>query len=228
MDKDTGLELLEKTKIIAVVHGIEREQILPLIEALYEGGIRLVQIPLNTLGSFYMLKDAAKQWGRSMFIGAGAVLDAKDAKEAAEAGAGFLATPHVDKRTIEFGLEERLPVWAGGLTPTEIVKAWKTGAEAVRLFPVSPLGAAYAEEIKQSFNHIPLIAGGHIHPGNIAAYLRAGCTGCEIYSNLLGGVPEGGRRSFEAITEEAAKLVSRVKHDLNPAARKDLSEQVHV
>jgi 2-dehydro-3-deoxyphosphogluconate aldolase/(4S)-4-hydroxy-2-oxoglutarate aldolase len=147
---------------------------------LYEGGIHALEIPLNTVGAYYLIKDLRKQLPKKALIGAGAVLDVADAKAALEAGASFLFAPGTDKKVIQFGREENIPVYAGAVTPTEVIKAWKYGAGGVRLFPAASLGAAYAAEIRNELGHIPLVAAGGIGRAQAADYIRAGCDAVSI------------------------------------------------
>jgi 2-dehydro-3-deoxyphosphogluconate aldolase / (4S)-4-hydroxy-2-oxoglutarate aldolase len=217
MERGEGLELLEKTRIMAIVSGVERDRVIPLTEALYEGGIRSLEVALHSVGAFYMIKDLKKHFGKKLFIGAGTVLDVKDAQTAVEAGASFFSAPNADKRVIQYGTEDHIPVYAGALTPTEVVKAWKAGAEAVRLFPVSTFGPAYVRELKDTLGHIPLLAAGGIHEGNAADYLRAGCKGigmdaAQLYHQEL---PAG---DYQAIRSRAAGLTAAVQAALGDAA----------
>lgn len=214
MDREQGLELFEQTRIIAIVRGVDRERILPLAEAMYDGGIRMLEVTLNSVGAYYMIKDLVKHLGKTMFIGAGTVLDTKDAKAALEAGASFLVTPNTDKRVIHYGAEENIPVYPGALTPTEVVKAWKSGAAAVKLFPASAFGPGYVKELMGPLSHIPLLAVGGVHEGNAAAYLRAGCRGIGIGSSVINRkeLLEG---NYEAIRNRAAVMTAVVRETLD-------------
>ncbi|WP_438447940.1 bifunctional 4-hydroxy-2-oxoglutarate aldolase/2-dehydro-3-deoxy-phosphogluconate aldolase [Gorillibacterium sp. sgz5001074] len=210
MDREEGLELFEKTRTVVIVRGVERDKILPLAEALYEGGIRMLEVTLNTVGAYYMIKDLHKHLGRKMFLGAGTVLDTSDAKAAAEAGASFFVTPNTDKRVIQYGVEENLPVYPGALTPTEVAKAWKSGATAVKLFPASTFGPGYVKELMGPYSHIPLLAVGGVHEGNAAEYLRAGCRGIGVGSAVINR-QELAAGDYEALSKRAAALIGTVR-----------------
>lgn len=210
MDREEGLQLFEETRIIVIVRGIEREKIVPVAEALYEGGIRMLEVTLNTVGAYYMIKDLNKQLGRKMFLGAGTVLDTKDAEAALDAGASFLVTPNTDKRVIRFGLEENIPVYPGALTPTEVLKAWKSGATAVKLFPASAFGPGYVKELAGPYGHIPLVAVGGVNESNAADYFKAGCKGIGIGSLVLNREEiEAG--DYEAVRDRAARVTALVR-----------------
>ncbi|WP_181592699.1 bifunctional 4-hydroxy-2-oxoglutarate aldolase/2-dehydro-3-deoxy-phosphogluconate aldolase [Paenibacillus sp. YN15] len=175
MERGEAAELLKKTGMIASLRGADRDRLAAAAQWLYEGGIHALEIPLNTVGAYYLIKDLRKQLPKKALIGAGAVLDAADAKAALEAGASFLFTPGIDKKVIRFGQDVKVPVYAGAATPTEVIKAWKYGAGGVRLFPAVSLGPGYAAELRHELGHIPLIAAGGIGRAQAAEYIRAGC-----------------------------------------------------
>lgn len=210
MNREEGLKLLDQTGIMTIVRGIDRSAILNVAEALYEGGIRVMEVALNTVGAFYMIKDLNKQFGKKMFIGAGTVLDTNDAKAALEAGAAFFVAPNTDKRVIGYACEENVPVFPGAFTPTEIVRAWKAGATAIKLFPTSSLGIGYVKELMGPLGHIPMLAVGGVHADNAADYLRTGCRGIGVASAVLDldAIREG---RYEAVRERAALFSGRVR-----------------
>lgn len=208
MKREEGLELLEKTRIIAVIRGVERERILRVAEALLAGGIRAVEITLNTVGAYYAIKDLQKEFGKKLFIGADNVLDTQDVKAAAEAGASFFVTPITDKKVIEYAVEEDIPIFPGAFTPTEVVKAWKAGATAVNIFPTSPYGLSYVKELLGSLSHIPLVATGGINEDNIADFIRAGCRGVGVGSAVI-NPEEIAKGNYEWVKERAAALIAK-------------------
>lgn len=210
MNREKGLELLEATRTIAIVRGVDRADILRLADALWEGGLRVMEVTLNTVGAYYMIKDLRKKFGSRMFIGAGTVLDTKDAKAALEAGASFLVTPHADKRVIGFASDENVPVFPGAMTPTEVVKAWKAGATAVKIFPTASLGIGYVKELMGPLGHIPMLAVGGVNEHNAADYIRAGCRGIGVGSSIvhMESIRQG---RFDAIAERASRLTAAVQ-----------------
>lgn len=220
MNREESQELFENTRTFAIVRGVERERILKLAEAVYEGGIRMMEVTLNSVGAFYMIKDLQKHFGKKLGIGAGTVLDVKDAKAAAEAGASYFTTPNTDKRVIQFGAEENIPVYAGAMTPTEVVRAWREGAAAVKLFPASSLGAGYVKELLGPLGHIPLIAVGGVSECNAADYLRAGCKGIGIDVASI-CQRELHVEDFDMVRSRLAGLMADVKATLGAIAEAD-------
>jgi len=143
-------------------------------------------------------------------IGAGTVLDLRMAKEAVAAGATYLISPNLDESVIAFGAERGLSVWPGVMTPTEIVRAWKVGAEAVKVFPMASLGVEYLKEIRAPLDHIPMIATGGVDLTTIRSYFEAGAAAVGMGSKLLNKEwIEAG--NFERLTDNARRYVEIVR-----------------
>lgn len=207
MSRKEGIQLFEGSKASAIAYGVDRDKAEAYAEALYHGGITTIEVPLNAIGSFYMIRDLKKRFGKKMLIGAGNVLDVKDAKDAEEAGASFLAAPNADKRVMKFAASRDLPFLAGALTPEEIVHAWRAGAAFIRLFPASVFGPGYAGQLHMALGHIPLLAAGGIQEDNAADYLRAGCRGVCI-GDARFNQEKLEVNDYDAITAQAVALTN--------------------
>ncbi|REK52877.1 MAG: 2-dehydro-3-deoxyphosphogluconate aldolase [Thermobacillus sp.] len=204
------LELLLKERIVAIVRGLEGEAADRAAEALVGGGIRLVEVTMNTPGALKTIAGWREKFDGRAAIGAGTVLDLQMAKEAAAAGAMYLISPNLDEEVIAFGAERGLSVWPGVMTPTEIVRAWKAGAEAVKVFPMASLGVGYLAEIRAPLDHIPMIATGGVDLTTIRSYFEAGAAAVGIGSRLLNRewIKAG---DFERLTDNARRYVEIVR-----------------
>ena len=207
MNREQGLIEIERTRIIAIVRGVQENHILSLADALLKGGITVMEVTLNTPGALRMISELQDKSGQHMFIGAGTVLDLEDAKKAVQAGASFLVTPNMDEEVIRHASAEGIPIFPGAMTPTEIVKAWKAGATAVKVFPSASLGLTYIKELMGPLDQIPLIAVGGVTEENIKQFLNIGCYGLGIGGSLINLKEiEAGR--FDWITDKAASLLA--------------------
>ncbi|KQX47108.1 MULTISPECIES: bifunctional 4-hydroxy-2-oxoglutarate aldolase/2-dehydro-3-deoxy-phosphogluconate aldolase [unclassified Paenibacillus] len=207
MNREQGLKEIERTRIIAIVRGVQETHILSLADALLTGGITVMEVTLNTPGALRMIRELQDKSGQRMFIGAGTVLDLEDAKKAVHAGASFLVTPNMDEEVIRWASTEGIPIFPGAMTPTEIVKAWKAGATAVKVFPSASLGLTYIKELMGPLDQIPLIAVGGVTEENIKQFLNIGCYGLGIGGSLINLKEiEAGR--FEWVTDKAASLLA--------------------
>lgn len=185
MEREQGLGLLERTGLVAIVRGIPREEIVRVAEALYLGGIRVMEVTMNTEGAAAMIGALCAAWGDRIWIGAGTVTGVKEADEAAAAGARFYVTPNVNRDVIEHGLSRGMGICAGAMTPTEIVQAHAAGADIVKIFPCGSLGASYMKELQGPLGHIPMMAVGGITADNAGDYLRAGARAVGVGGNLV-------------------------------------------
>jgi 2-dehydro-3-deoxyphosphogluconate aldolase/(4S)-4-hydroxy-2-oxoglutarate aldolase len=202
---------LEKDKMIAIIRGLTADQAGKTARALFNGGIRFIEVTMNTPGATSMIADWRSTYIEKMFVGAGTVLDLGMAKEAIAAGAQFLVTPNTDAEVIEYALSKEMEVFPGALTPTEIVNAWKLGARAVKLFPMASLGLKYLQEIRAPLDQIRLIPTGGVNLDNINDFLEAGAFACGLGNHLVDRTRiQAGQ--YEELTKLAAAYVRAVSN----------------
>ena len=210
MIREKGLQEIERTRIIAIVRGVEEQHIAFVAEALLQGGVTVMEITLNTPGALSMISRLQDKLGDQMYIGAGTVLDLDDAKRAIDAGAAFIVTPNTDEEVIRFAHSQQIPIFPGALTPTEIVKAWKAGATAVKVFPSASLGLTYIKELMGPLSHIPMMAVGGVTEENIREFLQIGCYGLGIGGSLI-HLPSIQAGNYAWIADKAARLLAASK-----------------
>lgn len=185
LTREVGLQLLEATKIIAIVRGVPEDSILQLAQALSDGGVKIMEVTLNTPGAPDMIHNLQEHYGDSMWIGAGTVLTEDDARVAHEAGASFFITPNVDVDVIRYGVKHGIDVMPGAMTPTEILTAHRAGATMVKVFPSGSLGPGYFKDVRGPLPQVPLMAVGGVNVDNAAAFLAAGAKGLGIGGYLV-------------------------------------------
>ncbi|GFZ90615.1 2-dehydro-3-deoxy-phosphogluconate aldolase [Paenibacillus marchantiophytorum] len=210
MNREKGLLEIERTRIIAIVRGVEEQHMAFVADALLQGGVTVMEITLNTPGALTMIAQLQEKLGDQMYIGAGTVLDLDDAKRAIAAGAAFIVTPNTDEEVIRFAHSQQIPIFPGALTPTEIVKAWKAGATAVKVFPSASLGLTYIKELMGPLSHIPMMAVGGVTEENIHEFLQIGCYGLGIGGSLI-NLPQIQAGNYAWITDKASRLLAASK-----------------
>lgn len=204
------MQSLQREKIVAIIRGISAESGDATAKALAEGGIVFLEVTLNTDGALGMISRFREQYGDRMRIGAGTVLDLGQAKEAIAAGAEYIISPNLDEEVVYHGVEQGVEVWPGTMTPTEIVRAYKAGASAVKVFPMGSLGIGYLKEIRAPLGHIPMVATGGVNLQNIRSVLDAGAIAVGLGGNLVDKqlVKDG---KFDALAELARSYVNEVQ-----------------
>lgn len=181
----TLMQLLSEHQIIAIMRGTPEDKADAAAQALFEGGIVLLEVTLNTAGALGMISRFRERYAGRMRIGAGTVLDLDQAKQAVKAGAEYLISPNLDEEVIHYGIQQGIEVWPGVMTPTEITRAYKAGASAVKLFPLGSMGMNYLKEIRAPLGHIPMIATGGVNLQNIRTVLDAGAVAVGLGGNLV-------------------------------------------
>lgn len=214
--KNEVINAIKTEKMIVIVRGVEREKLIPLAEAMYDGGIRLMEITYSadksvsdedTAKNIEML---AKHFDGKMFIGAGTVLTESQVELTKKAGGKFIISPDTYPEVIKKTNSLDMVSIPGALTPSEIQEAHRCGADFVKLFPITSLGAEYVKAVKAPLSNISLLAVGGINENNIADYLKAGVCGFGVSSNIIDKTLLA-KGDYAKITELAKKYTSAVK-----------------
>src|SRR5438105_14117987 len=149
MKKGQTLERIRETGIIADVRAASGDEAVSVVDALREGGLGVLGVAMTIPGAVPILASLVKRYGDAVSVGVGTVLDAETARACILAGAAFVVSPIVDRPTIESCRTYGIPVFPGAMTPTEIVAAWRAGADMVKVFPSSAMGgASYLRALK--------------------------------------------------------------------------------
>lgn len=189
--RDKIIETIEKEKIITIVRGVDADKLIPLAEAMYDGGIRLLELTYDASGkttdeeTAKNIEKLATHFDGKMYIGAGTVITEKQAELTKSAGGLFVISPDTYDRVIARTRELDMVSMPGALTPSEVQTAHRCGADFVKLFPVVSLGIDYVKAIKAPLSHIKLLAVGGINENNMKSYLDCGVSGFGVSSNII-------------------------------------------
>ena len=173
MKKDAVLAKIKAEKVVALIRADNPDGLLDCAKALADGGLTSIELTMTTPGAIRMLEKATAELPSFLF-GLGTVLDAETARAGILAGAKFIVTPALRPDVITLCRRYSVPVFAGALTPTEIVAAWEAGADAVKVFPAEFFGPAYIKSVKAPLPHIELVPTGGVTPETIGEFLKAG------------------------------------------------------
>lgn len=176
---------LEEIGLIAIVRTDAETDLMRVAEALAEGGIRAMEITLNTPGALPAIGAVRRALSPAMRVGAGTILGPQDARAAFEAGAEFLVTPTLQPDTIAYCRDNALPIACGCMTPTEALAAHQAGADFIKLFPADTLGPAYVRALRAPLPFLRIIPTGGVSLDTLALFLQAGCVGVALGSNLV-------------------------------------------
>jgi 2-dehydro-3-deoxyphosphogluconate aldolase/(4S)-4-hydroxy-2-oxoglutarate aldolase len=186
MTKEELRARVEEVGLIPVIRTSSAEDARFAVEEVSHGGIPIIEVTMTVPGAIDVMRDVVKHVP-NVILGAGTVLDVETARRCIGAGAQFIGSPALDIPTTEF--VAKIPgviMMAGAMTPSEIMNASKAGADFVKLFPCSLIGADnYVRALRRPFPDIPLIAGGGITQQNAAQYLLAGASALSIGKELI-------------------------------------------
>ena len=178
-------------KIVVIVRGVYGEDCLKLAEALCEGGIELMEVTFdqsnaeNRQKTVDTIRLINEKLGDKVVMGAGTVTTLEMLDAAYQAGAKFIVSPDMNPQVIAKTAELGLVSMPGAMTPTEILAAYRAGADFVKIFPVSNLGPSYVKAVRGPLNQIRLLAVGGVNEKNVADFMKAGAVGAGVGGNLV-------------------------------------------
>ena len=215
MTKEQVKQRILEVKIVPVVRASSPEQALGAADAVRAGGIPIVEVTMTVPGAIEVIAALTRLMGSDVLIGAGTVLDAATAQKCLDAGAQFLVSPGFDAETVALARRLNVLIMPGSLTPTEVITAWKAGADFVKIFPCGNVGGpAYIKSLKAALPQIPMIPTGGVNLETAAAFLRAGASALGIGGELISKAAlDSG--NFAAITESARQYTAIVNQGFN-------------
>lgn len=213
--REQVIEQILENKIVAIIRGMDKEQALCIARALYEGGVRLVEVTFNQKDpSTHAISAAAisaikEEMAGKMLVGAGTVTSEALVELAANAGAQFIISPDTDAAVIRKTRELGLVSLPGAYTATEAKQAHNAGADFVKLFPCIEGAPAYLKALCAPLNHIRFVAVGGVNADNAAEFMKAGAVGIGVGGSLVNKKwVEAGE--YWRITEEAKRFVANI------------------
>ena len=178
-------EQLKEVKLVPVLRQIPYETSGQIIKALFDGGIRAVEVTMDTINAAEIIREARNDYGKQLYVGAGTVLTIEQCEEAILSGAQFIVSPSYNKDVVAQCISKNVPVIPGVMTPTEMQTAYEAGAQMVKIFPATAVGASFIKNVKGPLKHIDIMATGGINLNNAADFLAAGATAVGAGSDLL-------------------------------------------
>jgi len=177
---------ITSTGIVPVIRASTARNALMAVDALYKGGISVAEITLTVPGAEKVIESLRKNFGAELLVGAGTVVDVEGAQRCLDAGAQFIISPGFDAATVEFVKSQEIVMIAAALTPTEIMAAWKSGADLIKVFPCNAVGGpTYIKSLKGPFPEIPLIPTGGVNLETAADFIGAGSAALGVGSELV-------------------------------------------
>lgn len=214
--REEVIAAVNEQRIIVIARGFAIEELIPAAEAMYAGGIRLMEVTYDAKGNpsdeeiAERIGVLARHFAGRMYIGAGTVLTVKQVELTHRAGGRFIISPDSNEEVIRKTRELEMVSIPGAFTATEATTACRYGADFIKIFPNSEVKPSYIKALTVPLSHIPFLAVGGVTPENAAEYLAAGAAGIGVASGILDKklVRAG---DYAGVTEKARRYVSAVK-----------------
>jgi 2-dehydro-3-deoxyphosphogluconate aldolase / (4S)-4-hydroxy-2-oxoglutarate aldolase len=186
MDKSQVLSRIRETGLIPIVRTPTAEDALAMSTTLQAAGLTNLEITLTIPNGVEVIRTLHERFGDKLVIGAGTVLDARSAEACIAAGASFIVSPGLDLETVATCRKLGVAIFPGSLTPTEIITAWKAGADMVKVFPASAMGgASYIKAIKAPLPQIEMVPTGGVSVETAPAFIKAGAAALGVGGDLV-------------------------------------------
>jgi 2-dehydro-3-deoxyphosphogluconate aldolase / (4S)-4-hydroxy-2-oxoglutarate aldolase len=179
-------EQLEAAGIIPVLRARSAKEALGVVEAMVAGGITVIEVTMTVPGAIDVLKELKRVYGSRLLLGSGTVTDARECADTIEAGAEFVVSPSLHLDVIAETKKHDKVSLPGALTPTEVITAWRAGADFVKVFPCSAMGgASYLKSLKAPFPFLRLVPTGGVTLQTAASFLEAGASALGVGADLV-------------------------------------------
>ena len=210
MTKREQMQRIEACKIVSIIRANSSDELIKVAAAIKDGGVDVIEVTMTTPDALQVINDVANRYGDKLLVGVGSVLDAETARAAILAGAEFVVSPTTKLAVIEICNRYGKVVMPGAFTPTEILTAWESGADYVKVFPSSGVGPGYIKDIKAPLPQIPLVPTGGVNIENAGEFIASGAAALGVGSALVNNrIIEAGH--FNLLTENAKQLVAAVQ-----------------
>ena len=211
MNKSWVLQRIRDIGLVPVVRADSADQAKRAVAAIMAGGVSVVEVTMTVPGAIGVIEQLAKAFGGEALIGAGTVLDPETANKCIQAGAQFIVSPALNEETIAFCRARDIAIFPGALTPTEVVRAWNAGADAVKVFPAGAVGgASYLKALKAPLPQIELVPTGGVSLKTAADFIKAGAMALGVGADLVDmkALRDG---NDQLITERARQFLEIVR-----------------
>lgn len=179
-------EFIERVGLIPVLRAKSVAQALAVTKAMIEGGVTVVEVTMTVPGAVELLRELRREYGAKLLLGSGTVTTAAEAESTIDAGAEFIVSPSLHPDVIAATKAAGKVSIPGALTPTEVITAWRAGADYVKVFPCSAVGGAgYLKSLLAPFPLLKLIPTGGVTLETAGSFLNAGASALGVGSELV-------------------------------------------
>jgi 2-dehydro-3-deoxyphosphogluconate aldolase/(4S)-4-hydroxy-2-oxoglutarate aldolase len=207
--RQATLDLVERTGVVAIIRLKDPSIVSDIVAALMDGGVRAMEITMSVPGAIDLIRQIAPRLPADFRMGAGTVCDGATAKACIDAGASFIVSPVFRRDVLTACRAQDVPAMPGCFSPTEILDAWDSGADIVKVFPAAALGPSFLRDLQGPLPHLKLMPTGGMTVENAADWIRAGAVAVGV-GNALTDPKALAAGDFASIAARARRLVGDV------------------
>jgi len=185
MSKPFSFDLFNQMPVVGIMRNIPDEHIDDVARVYATSGLTCLEITMNSANAEKNISLLAEKYSDRLNIGAGTVCSMNDLEKALKAKAQFIVTPIINEEVINACVAEKVPIFPGAYTPSEIYRAWSLGAAMIKLFPAADLKPTYIKEILAPLNFVSIMPTGGINLDNFTDYFAQGAKGVGVGSQLF-------------------------------------------
>lgn len=211
MTKQEVLKKIFDEKVVAVVRVDDSDKLKNVIEAVYQGGVKIIEITMTVPNAISMIEKMKNEFGEKVLIGVGSVIDKQTAEVAISAGANYVVSPVTIRDVVETVVKYDKAMMPGAFTPTEITNAMEMGADIVKIFPADVLGMNFFKGILAPMPHLKLMPTGGVSLTNADEWLKAGACAVGVGSALMDKSAIK-NRDYAKLTSNARTIVATIKN----------------
>jgi len=174
--RERAVYLTKSTGVLPAMKLKQKEDVVPWVRAMYDGGARVVEITMTSPGVLEHFEAIRAAFGDRLFIAAGTCLDGAAARDAILAGARVIVSPAVVPEVIATAHRYGAACFSGAFTATEVLTAMQLGAHMVKIFPAALGGPKYMTNLKMVFPEVSLVPSGGISPENAGEFIKCGAS----------------------------------------------------
>lgn len=206
------MDTMKNNYIFAVIRGEDQKDGVEIAKASVAGGIKNIELTFSTPNAGEAIREIVKEYqnDETVVVGAGTVMSVDMAREALDAGAEFLVSPHFSAEIAEFANENDIYYMPGTGTVTEVVTAMNAGCEIIKVFPGGILGSGFIKDVHGPIPEAQLMPSGGVSIDNIAEWRKNGAVAVGVGSALSKDVAEKG---YESVTEIAKEFVTVLEEE---------------
>jgi 2-dehydro-3-deoxyphosphogluconate aldolase/(4S)-4-hydroxy-2-oxoglutarate aldolase len=201
---------IEDAGVVAVIRMQQPERLRAIVDALGEGGVRALEVTMTVPGAVDLIHSLSPTLPSGFLLGAGTVLDAETATRVIDAGATFVVSPILRPAIIEICHRNGIAALPGCFSPTEIMTAWESGADIVKVFPATALGPAFFKDVRGPLPQVKLMPTGGVTLDNAGDWIRAGAVAVGVGTALLDRAAIE-RGDYGVLRDNAARITANVR-----------------